>query len=604
MNVFDVCVIGGGHAGCEAANIASKINLNTLLITLNIDEIALTPCNPAMGGPGKSQLIRDLDALGGIIAEVTDYAAIQYRILNSKKGKAAQALRAQVDLWKYKSYMKRLLLNKKNLTIIQGEVINIIKKNNYFIIETKEGLLSKVKAIVIATGTFLRGKIFIGDFSMPAGRIGESPSIPLYKSLKDLGVKFMRLKTGTCARIDKKSIDFSKFEVQPSENIIFKFTHYNYDSPQKTLPCYITHTNEKTHKIIKKNIKYSPLFSGKICGIGPRYCPSIEDKIIKFPNKKRHIVFLEPVGLNSSEIYLQGLTTSLPEKIQKDFISTIPGLENVHILKPGYAVEYDCLYPLQLRHTLEHRNIPNLYFAGQINGTSGYEEAAAQGFIAGINAALKIKGKNEFFIKRSESMIGILIDDIVTKEIKEPYRLFPSTSEYMIYTRQDNSDLRLIEKGFKFGLIPKEKYEIFITKSNWIQKSIKKLYNIPVKYKNRKINAYQYLKIPETHIKDIKEFKIEKKIPEEFIVVLETIIKYEGYIKKQKYEHNMLEKWKNLPLPKGLDVNKINGISSEAKQKITMLKPLKLGELFGIAGITNFDLLVLKKFIDKNYSIS
>ncbi|MDD5091925.1 MAG: tRNA uridine-5-carboxymethylaminomethyl(34) synthesis enzyme MnmG, partial [Candidatus Wallbacteria bacterium] len=422
MDHFEVIVIGGGHAGCEAAIAAAKLGARTLIATLSLDGFGLMPCNPSMGGPGKSQLLRDIDALGGITARLADRSALQYRILNSKRGAAARALRSQNDLRLYSRLMKSTLESTVNLEILQGEVTDILAAEKGFVIEFRNGLSVSSERVIVTTGTFLRGKIFIGEFCMPAGRIGEPPAVGLYGSLKRMGVSMIRLKTGTTSRVNVGSLKLEGLEVQHSEEVPFKFSHYDNTRPLFTMDCYLTRTNEKTIEVVRKNIHRSPLYGGRIQGVGPRYCPSFEDKVMKFPHRKSHVVFIEPESAGSAEYYLQGLTSSLPEEVQLEFLQTVPGLETVKVIKPGYAVEYDSVLSTGLRQTLEHRDVPGLFFAGQVNGTSGYEEAACQGLVAGINAVRGLRGLSPFVLARSQSMIGVLIDDLVSKGSTEPYR--------------------------------------------------------------------------------------------------------------------------------------------------------------------------------------
>jgi len=598
MDKYDVLVIGAGHAGCEAALACARLGHSVLLSTINLDKVAHLPCNPSIGGPGKSQLVREIDILGGEMAENADKAAIQYRILNSKKGAAAQALRAQEDLWRYSELMRMTLDSQKNLSLIEGKVISLQKFGYAFSAEFQNGLRVTSKKVIVATGTFLRGKIFIGDFSQEAGRYGEQPSNGLYYSLKKFGIDFLRLKTGTTPRADISSINTDLCEEQPSESPIFKFTHGDYSYPKKTVSCFLTRTTKNAHSIIKKNIHRSPLFGGKISGIGPRYCPSIEDKIIKFPNKDSHLVFVEPEGFRSKEAYLQGLSTSLPEEVQMEFLSKIPGFENIRIFKPGYAVEYDSVNSRDLLLTLEHSRVKGLYFAGQVNGSSGYEEAASQGIIAGINASLSLKNLPPLILNRSESMIGVLIDDLCRKGTKEPYRLFPSSSEFMLYTRQDNADERLASLSKKIGLISDNKFEFYISKKQWLKKSFHFIKNKRISLNSKNKSVYEFLKTPEITLSTLGiDFK--DNVPDEFLFSLETSIKYEGYIKKQAINRKLISQISNKPIPSDIKYSEVPGLSMEAASKLENIKPAFFSEIHDTLGISFFDILVLHKYIEK-----
>lgn len=571
---YDVIVIGAGHAGCEAALAAARLGCETLLLTMNLDTIANMPCNPAVGGPAKSQLVREVDALGGEIGINTDKTFLQMKMLNTAKGPAVQSLRAQSDKKLYHIEMKKTLENQPNLDIKQAIVDEIlVSRGQAEGVRTKLNVIYLSKTVIVATGTFLNGIIHVGLEHMEAGRAGEFPAKGLSESLLKLGLRLGRLKTGTTPRLDARTIDFSKMEVQPGDNppqmfsFVWEYNKYglNYgENPQlklKQLDCYLTYTNEETHKIILANLDRSPLYTGKIKGIGPRYCPSIEDKVVRFKDKHRHQAFIEPEGRNTNEIYTQGMATSLPEDVQLAFLRTMPGLEKVEIRRPGYAVEYDFVPPDQINHSLECRLIKNLFFAGQINGTSGYEEAAAQGIIAGINAARKVKNLPPFILKRDEAYIGTLIDDLVTKEINEPYRMLTSRSEYRLLLRQDNADLRLTEKGYKIGLISEKRYECFKKKRDAI-------------------------------IMGNKNFS------EEVAKQIEIQEKYRGYIERQIKQVEKFKNLENILIPEGLHFSKIKGLSAEAMQKLEKIRPVSIGHASRIAGVSPADISVLMIYVE------
>ena len=572
--MFDVIVVGAGHAGIESALASARIGKKTLLLTINLDTIAFLSCNPAMGGPAKSQLIKEIDALGGQIGISTDLSYLQMKTLNTTKGPAVHSLRAQSDRDLYHLLMKEVLERQQNLFLKQEIVSEIIVKGSKIKgIKTRMGMTYESKTVIITTGTFLNGLIHVGMEQMEAGRAGELPAKGLSENLKSLGLKLGRLKTGTPARLNKKSLDFSKMAPQPGDeppkmfSFIWEYKQYGLqnvpENPQsglKQILCHLTWTNEKTHEIIRANLDKSPLFQGKIQGIGPRYCPSIEDKVVRFPDKTSHQCFIEPTGRSSLEMYAQGLSTSLPYDVQLAMLKTMPGLENVEILRAGYAVEYDFVPPSQLQYSLESRDIEGLFFAGQINGTSGYEEAAAQGIIAGINASLKADGREPLIIRRDEGYIGTLIDDLITKDISEPYRMLTSRSEYRLMLRQDNADLRLTAKGYDVGLISKERYEAFRIKEEAI----------------------------------LNDAPLSPEIREQ----LEIAKKYKGYIDRQlKHveKFNKLEDWK---IPEWVEYKKINALSTEARAKLAQHKPLSLGQASRIAGVSPADISVLMIHIE------
>ncbi|PLX16866.1 MAG: tRNA uridine-5-carboxymethylaminomethyl(34) synthesis enzyme MnmG [Candidatus Muiribacterium halophilum] len=591
----DVIVIGGGHAGIEAAYVAAKGGAKTILITINLDTIGETPCNPSIGGPGKSQIVREIDALGGLMPKVSDMCAIQRRMINTKGGPAVHSLRFQVDRDKYRKTMKNTLEKVKNLYIKQGKVSDLLVEGNGIVgVKLNTGAEFYAENVIITAGTFLKGKIHIGDFSQKAGRYGEPGSFSLAKAISKLGISLNRLKTGTTPRLDSKTIDFSSLREQPSENIIHGFSLWKTPNWLSGRSCYVTRTNEEIHRIIEKNIDRSPLFSGKIKGIGPRYCPSIEDKVFRF-EKDSHKIFLEPEGLFTDEIYMQGFSTSLPEDIQHKIIRLIPGLENVHIYKPGYAVEYDCIDSRELKKTLEHASIKGLYFAGQVNGTSGYEEAAGQGLIAGINALMKVQKRKEFILDRTRSYIGTLIDDLTLKGTNEPYRMFTSRMDYRMMVRQDNAHLRLCEKAYEAGVISQDQYKEYKERTFRISKTLKYMEKNIKKGKTLK----QLLKTPGKKLEDIIKIK-DFDLDDNDIITVESEIKYEGYILKLKKDQELNKKWREVRLPEDIDYMDINHISIEARQKLIKARPDTIGDIERIPGINSSDITGIIIYLRKN----
>ena len=611
---YKVIVVGGGHAGCEAASAAARIGCSTLLITNNKSKIGEMSCNPSIGGLGKGHLVREIDALDGIIAKAIDMSGIQFRLLNASKGPAVRGLRAQADRNLYKKAINKLLKKEKNLKILEDEVVDLYinKKSVQGVILTKNKIVS-CETIVLTTGTFLNGLIHVGDKKIPAGRVGEKATYGLSKTFKKFGFNLGRMKTGTPPRIAKKSINFKKLKRQDSDKKIIPFSFMNKFIKIKQIPCFITQTNQKTHKIIEKNIVKSAIYSGQIQSIGPRYCPSIEDKIVKFKDRKQHHIFLEPEGLNSDIIYPNGISTSLPENIQKQFVRSISGLENAKILQYGYAIEYDYVDPLQLSNTLETNKINNLYLAGQINGTTGYEEAAAQGIIAGINAGLKVLKKNEFVLSRSEGYIGVLIDDLVNKGVTEPYRMFTSRAEYRLLLRSDNADIRLTPKGILINCVSKKREKKFNKKQlllEKIEKKYKKItfspnkllkFGIKINLDGKKRNIFDLLVF-----KNIDRKKLEniwpkiKEIPNDIFEELETKSIYKGYVERQLQDINDLKKDEELKLPRNLDYNKIPNLTNEVLDKLNYIKPKNLGEITRISGVTPAAVINILRFVKKN----
>ncbi|EOC99426.1 tRNA uridine-5-carboxymethylaminomethyl(34) synthesis enzyme MnmG [Caldisalinibacter kiritimatiensis] len=613
---YDVVVIGAGHSGCEAALAPARMGMKTLMLTMSLDSVALMPCNPSIGGTGKGHLVREIDALGGQMGLAIDKAMIQSRMLNTSKGPAVHSLRAQADKKKYQTIMKQILEDEENLDLVQGEAVDILTENGKITgVLTKTGARYDTKSVIIATGTYLKGRIYIGEFNYEGGPSGLFPSNDLSQSLKRLGIKLKRFKTGTPARVHKDSIDYSKTEVQPGDEEIVPFSFLNDKINIDQVPCYLTYTTEETHEIIKSNLDRSPMYAGEMESVGPRYCPSIEDKIVRFADKNRHQIFIEPEGLDTKEMYVQGMSTTLPEEVQIKMYRSIPGLENVKIMRSAYAIEYDCIDPTQLKRSLEIKNVENLFFAGQVNGTSGYEEAAAQGIIAGINAVLKLRGEESFILDRSEAYIGVLIDDLVTKGTNEPYRMMTSRAEYRLILRQDNADLRLTEKSYKIGLASKERYEKVKYKKEQIEKELKRLKNIVVTPKKEvrefleSLNSspikaptslFNLIKRPELSYDSLKDLdKDRPDLPREIRMQVEIQIKYDGYIKKQLKQIEQFKKMENKKLPKDIDYDAIKGLRLEARQKLNDIKPDSVGQASRISGVSPADINVLLVYLEQ-----
>jgi len=618
---YDIVVVGAGHAGCEAALASARLGCKTVLFAINLDSIANMPCNPSIGGTAKGHLVREIDALGGEMGKNTDKTFIQSKMLNSAKGPAVFSLRTQVDRRRYQIEMKHTLEKQDNLDIKQAEIVDLLsdvgenEKKRIIGVKTHTGAIFRCKAVVLTTGTYLKARIIIGDVSYNGGPDGMFPANKLSDSLKELGLEIFRFKTGTPARLNRRSIDFSKMTEQPGDERIVPFSFENDNIEKEQVSCWLTYTNKETHRIIKENLHRSPLYSGDIKGIGPRYCPSIEDKVVRFADKESHQVFVEPMGLDTEEMYLQGMSSSLPEDVQIKMVRSLPGLENASIMRSAYAIEYDCINATQLNLTLEAKEVEGLYSAGQINGSSGYEEAAAQGLIAGINAALSVLGKEPIIIDRSEGYIGVLIDDLVTKGTKEPYRMMTSRSEYRLLLRQDNADFRLTPIGYKIGLISDERYNKFKEKWDKINKEIERIEKkvIPP---SEKVNSFlermnstpiksgaklsDLLRRPELNYESLSEID-EREEDLSFAVKeqVEISIKYEGYIKRQLMQVEQFKKLENRKLDKDINYLEIDGLRLEARQKLNSIKPDSIGQASRITGVSPADISVLLVYMEQ-----
>ncbi len=615
---IDVAVIGGGHAGCEAALAAARMGHKTSMFTMSLDSIAMMPCNPNVGGTSKGHLVREIDALGGEMGRNIDKTYIQSRMLNTAKGPAVHSLRAQADKMKYSHTMKEVLENVDNLSIRQQEIVEIqVEDGKVTGVITSTGAVYPCKAVVLAGGTYVRSRCLTGEHIEHTGPNGLKTSNALSESLKALGIELRRFKTGTPARVDARTVDFSVMEPQHGDERIvpFSFENKEEDIKREQFPCYLTYTNERTHQIIRDNLHRSPMYSGVIEGVGPRYCPSIEDKVVRFADKERHQVFIEPEGENTTEMYVQGMSSSLPEEVQLEMLRSIKGLENVQVMRTGYAIEYDCINPMQLKHSLEFKHIEGFFSAGQMNGSSGYEEAAAQGVVAGINAALKIEGKEPMIIDRSEGYVGVLIDDLVTKETREPYRMMTSRAEYRLLLRQDNADLRLTQKGYEAGLVSKERYERFVAKRAAIEAELERLKTVFVGTSEKVqaileakgstllrsgISLSEILKRPELEYDDFKEVDTDRpELPQEVIEQVMIELRYEGYIVRQQRQVEQFKRLERRLIPEDINYDDVYSLRLEAKQKLEQVRPISIGQASRISGVSPADISMLVVYLEQ-----
>lgn len=611
---YEVIVVGAGHAGCEAALAAARMGCRTLMVTINLDMVAFMPCNPSIGGPAKGHVVREVDALGGEMGRNIDKTFIQMRMLNTGKGPAVHALRAQADKFSYQHTMKETMEKESNLTMLQGMVEELIVEDGQCVgVITKTGAEYRAKAVVLTTGTYLRGKIIMGELMYESGPNNQQPSVRLSQNLKELGFELVRFKTGTPPRVHKDSIDFSQTEIQPGDEKPKFFSYETKESDNEQLPCWLTYTSEETHKIITDNLDRAPMFSGVIEGTGPRYCPSIEDKIVRFSDKPKHQIFLEPEGKNTSEYYVQGFSTSMPEEVQLKMLRSVPGLQNVQMMRTGYAIEYDAVVPTQLWPSLETKRLPGLFTAGQINGTSGYEEAAGQGIMAGINAARKVQGKEPVVLDRSQGYIGVLIDDLVTKGTNEPYRLLTSRAEYRLLLRHDNADLRLTPLGYEIGLISEERYARFLDKKQKVEQEIERLKatkirpveinpllesigSAPIQDGSNLLTILRRPEVTYAHIASISPSDLE--LDEEMQEQVEIQIKYAGYIEKQLIHVERLQKMEKKKIPETINYDDIQGLAIEARQKLSKIRPISIGQASRISGVTPADISILLVYLE------
>ncbi len=616
---FDVIVIGGGHAGCEAGLAAARMGCKTLVLAMNLDSVALMPCNPNIGGTSKGHLVREIDALGGEMGINIDHSYLQSRMLNTSKGPAVHSLRVQADKRKYQARMKHILETQPNLYLRQLEAVDIDVEDGIVKgVQTKNGAYFPTKTIILATGTYLKGRVIIGDVNYSSGPNGLFPANDLSESLVRLGISLRRFKTGTPVRVNRRSIDFSKMIEQPGDDKVVPFSFLNENIEREQMSCYLTYTNDETHNVIRENIHRSPMYNGEIEGVGPRYCPSIEDKVMRFPQKTQHQVFIEPEGEDTEELYVQGMSTSLPEDVQLKMLRTIVGLENVEIMRTGYAIEYDCLDPMQLKTTLELKSIEGLFSCGQMNGSSGYEEAAAQGIIAGINAALKVKNEEPLILSRSDAYIGVLIDDLVTKGTVEPYRMMTSRSEYRLLLRQDNADLRLTEMGYRVGLVTEKRYKSYLERKKAIEDELERIKNLQITNKKeinefllsinsaelkKPVSLYELIKRPELDYFLVEPLDNERPaLRSDIREQVNIIAKYEGYIEKQLEQVEQFKKFEKKLLPGDIDYDNVYGLRTEARQKLKQILPISIGQASRISGVSPADISVLLIYLEQGYA--